>query len=82
VFLWRGLRASLAAPDAFGRLLALGITVMIVGQALINVSVVLKVLPTKGLPLPFISYGGTSLLFTLVAVGVLLNITQHRNAAT
>ena len=81
VFLWRGLRASLAAPDAFGRLLALGITVMIVGQALINISVVIKVLPTKGLPLPFISYGGTSLLFSLVAVGVLLNITQHRNAA-
>jgi cell division protein FtsW len=78
VFLWRGLRASLAAPDAFGRLLALGITVMIVGQALINMSVVVKLLPTKGLPLPFISYGGTSLLFSLVAVGVLLNITQHR----
>jgi cell division protein FtsW len=82
VFLWRGLRASLTAPDAFGRLLALGITVMIVGQALINISVVVKVLPTKGLPLPFISYGGTSLLFSLVAVGVLLNITQHRDTVT
>jgi cell division protein FtsW len=82
VFLWRGLRASLAAPDAFGRLLALGITVMIVGQALINISVVVKVLPTKGLPLPFISYGGTSLLFSLVAVGMLLNITQHRDSVT
>ena len=77
VFFWRGLRASLRAPDPFGRLLAVGISVMIVCQALINISVVLGLLPTKGLPLPFISYGGSSLLFNLVAMGLLLNVSQH-----
>ncbi len=77
VFFWRGLRASLHASDAFGRLIAVGISVMIVCQALINVSVVLGLLPTKGIPLPFVSYGGSSLLFNLVAVGILLNVTQH-----
>ena len=61
----------------FGRLLALGLTVMIVGQALVNMSVVLGLLPTKGIPLPFVSYGGSSLLVNLLAVGILLNITQR-----
>jgi cell division protein FtsW len=77
VYGWRGLRAASAAPDDFGRLAAVGITVMIVGQALINLSVVLGLLPTKGIPLPFVSYGGTSLLVSLLATGVLLNISQH-----
>ena len=77
IFFWRGLAASLGAPDNFGRLLAVGISVMIVCQALINVSVVLGLLPTKGIPLPFVSYGGSSLLFNLVAAGILLNVTQH-----
>jgi len=77
VILVRGLRASAGAPDDFGRLLALGLTVMIVGQALVNMSVVLGLLPTKGIPLPFVSYGGSSLLVNLLAVGVLLNISQH-----
>src|SRR5512140_2743577 len=67
VILWRGMRASLNAPDAFGRYVAAGITMMIVGQALINVSVVLGMMPTKGIPLPFISNGGSSLLFNLAA---------------
>jgi cell division protein FtsW len=71
------LRASLAAPDDFGRFAALGITTMVVGQALINLSVVLGLIPTKGIPLPFISYGGSSLLVMLLATGVLLNISLH-----
>ncbi|MGO8814692.1 MAG: putative lipid II flippase FtsW [Terriglobia bacterium] len=82
VILLRGLRASAGCKDDFGRLLALGLTVMIVGQALINMSVVLGLLPTKGIPLPFVSYGGSSLLVNLVAVGILLNISQQASCAT
>jgi len=74
---WRGLRAAFSAPDGFGRLLALGITAMVLGQALINFAVVLGVVPTKGIPLPFVSYGGSSLLVMLLATGVLLNISQQ-----
>ncbi len=74
---WRGLRAAFAAPDGFGRLLALGITAMVLCQALINFAVVLGMVPTKGIPLPFVSYGGSSLLVMLLATGVLLNISQQ-----
>src|SRR5919106_6354541 len=77
LFFWRGLRASLLAPDRFGKLLALGIVSGIVAQALFNISVVLSLVPTKGIPLPFISYGGSSLVPTLFSVGVLLNISQY-----
>jgi cell division protein FtsW len=77
VFLVRGLRVARLAPDPFGRLLAVGITAMVVIQALINFSVVIGLMPTKGIPLPFISYGGSSLLVTLAAAGVLLNISQR-----
>ena len=77
LFLWRGLRASLLAPDRFAMLLSLGIVTGIVVQALFNISVVLSLVPTKGIPLPFISYGGSSLVPTLAAVGILLNISQH-----
>jgi cell division protein FtsW len=77
VYGWRGLRASFTAPDGFGRLLALGITVMVMSQALINFAVVLGMVPTKGIPLPFVSYGGSSLLVMLLATGVLLNISQQ-----
>jgi cell division protein FtsW len=77
VMLWRGLRASARTTDEFGRLLAVGLTVMIVGQALVNISVVLGLMPTKGIPLPFVSYGGSSLMVNLAAMGVLLNISQH-----
>ena len=77
IFLYRGVRVALGAPDQFGRFLATGITAMVVVQALFNISVVLGMLPTKGIPLPFISYGGTSLFITLASVGVLLNISQH-----
>jgi cell division protein FtsW len=77
ILLWRGLRAALRAPDRFGMLLGLGLVMAIVVQALFNISVVLSLLPTKGIPLPFISYGGSSLVPTLVAMGILLNISQH-----
>ena len=76
MFLWRGMRAALRAPDRFGMLLGIGIVVGIVAQALLNMSVVLALLPTKGIPLPFISYGGSSLVPTLAGVGILLNISQ------
>lgn len=81
LFLWRGIRASLLAPDRFARLLSLGIVSGIVAQALFNISVVLSLVPTKGIPLPFISYGGSSLVPTLAAVGILLNISQHANGS-
>jgi cell division protein FtsW len=77
VYAWRGLRAAFSAPDGFGRLLALGITAMVLCQALINFAVVLGMVPTKGIPLPFVSYGGSSLLVMLLATGVLLNISQQ-----
>ena len=77
IILWRGWRASARCRCEFGRLLAIGLTVMVVGQALVNMSVVLGLLPTKGIPLPLISYGGSSLFVTLAAVGILLNISQE-----
>jgi cell division protein FtsW len=77
VIAWRGLKAAVSAPDGFGAFLALGITMMLVLQALVNMSVVLGLMPTKGIPLPLVSYGGSSLLITLLSVGVLLNISQH-----
>ena len=79
VYGWRGLRASFNAPDGFGRLLALGVTAMVLSQSLINFAVVLGMVPTKGIPLPFVSYGGSSLLVMLLATGVLLNISQRAN---
>jgi cell division protein FtsW len=77
VYGWRGFVAAMKAPDDFGKYVGLGITTMVLGQALINLSVVLGLMPTKGIPLPFISYGGSSLLGMLLATGVLLNISQH-----
>lgn len=77
IFLWRGIRTALRTQDMFGRLLAVGITSMVVVQAFINMSVVLGIMPTKGIPLPFVSYGGSSLFVTLACVGVLLNITKQ-----
>jgi cell division protein FtsW len=73
----RGVRAAVNAPDSFGRLLGIGLSVMIVVQALINISVVLSLVPTKGIPLPFLSYGGSALWADLLAVGILLNLSQH-----
>jgi len=80
VIAWRGLRISARAEDRFGSLFALGITTMIVAQALINISVVLGLLPTKGIPLPLLSNGGSSLLVSLLGIGILLNISQHESA--
>ena len=77
IFLWRGMRAAFRAPDRFGMLLGIGIVVGIVAQALLNISVVLALLPTKGIPLPLISYGGSSLVPTLAGIGILLNISQY-----
>ena len=77
VILWRGLRTAMRTPEGFGRFLATGLTAMIVCQALVNIGVVLALLPTKGMPLPFISYGGTAMLMALTASGVLLNVSQH-----
>jgi cell division protein FtsW len=77
IFLWRGMRASWRTEDLFGRYLAAGITSMVVLQAFINMSVVLGMMPTKGIPLPLVSYGGSSLFVTLACVGVLLNITKQ-----
>ncbi|HUL34623.1 MAG TPA: putative lipid II flippase FtsW [Candidatus Eisenbacteria bacterium] len=74
---WRGLRAAFNAPDRFGSMLALGVTSMVIFQCLINFAVVLGMMPTKGIPLPFVSYGGSSLLVMLLATGVLLNVSQQ-----
>jgi cell division protein FtsW len=75
--LWRGMRIALRVADPFGALAALGITAMLATQALVNLGVVVGLLPTKGLPLPFVSFGGSSLLVAMAGVGLLLNISQH-----
>ncbi len=77
LFLYRGVRAAIVTRDTFGRYLATGIVAMICIQAFFNISVVLALLPTKGIPLPFISYGGSSLFVMLASVGMLLNVTQQ-----
>jgi len=77
VLIWRGLRAGLRAPDRFGAYLALGLTTMLATEALVNLGVVTGSLPTKGLPLPFVSFGGSALFMTLLSTGILLNISQH-----
>jgi cell division protein FtsW len=77
VIAWRGLRAATRAPDRFGAFLALGLTAMVAIQALFNISVVLGLLPTKGIPLPFVSFGGSSLLISMLGMAVLLNVSQH-----
>src|SRR5207237_8016955 len=74
---WRGLRIALRASDSFGAFLALGLTTMVAVQAFINISVVLGLMPTKGIPLPFVSNGGSSLVINLVGMGILLNVSQH-----
>jgi cell division protein FtsW len=82
VIAWRGMRTSMRAPDSFGSFLAIGITMMVVLQAFVNISMVLGMLPTKGIPLPLVSAGGSSLLINLIGVGVLLNISQHAETET
>jgi len=77
VITWRGLRVAMRAPDGFGALLALGLTTMVAVQAFVNISVVLGLMPTKGIPLPFVSAGGSSLVINLLGMGILLNVSQH-----
>jgi cell division protein FtsW len=79
VIAWRGLRIAARAEDTFGSFVALGLTVMIAVQALINMSVVIGLLPNKGFPLPLLSFGGSSLLINLLGMGILLNISQHES---
>ena len=80
VIAWRGLRIAARAEDMFGSFVALGLTTMIAAQAFVNISVVLGLMPTKGIPLPLVSFGGSSLLINLLGMGVLLNISQHESA--
>jgi cell division protein FtsW len=77
---WRGFKAMRSAPDTFGQLVALGLTVLIIAQAFFNISVALSLVPAKGIPLPFISAGGSSLAISLFASGVLLNISKHEGS--
>jgi cell division protein FtsW len=77
VIAWRGFKIAMEAPDRFGAFLAVGLTTMIAAQAFFNISVVLGLVPTKGIPLPLVSHGGSSLLISLLAMGILLNVSQH-----
>ena len=77
LLLWRGIRVGLRVADPFGALLAFGVTALLVNQAVVNMGVVVGLFPTKGLPLPFVSSGGSSLLVTMAAVGILLNVSQR-----
>lgn len=77
IFVWRGIKIAMEAKDTFGSLLAVGITSVVAVQALINIAVVTGSMPVTGVPLPFISYGGSSLVLNLMAMGVLLNISRQ-----
>ncbi len=79
VIAWRGARIAMRAEDSFGSFVAIGLTTMVAAQALVNISVVLGLMPTKGIPLPLVSAGGSSLLINLLGMGVLLNISQHES---
>jgi len=72
-----GLKISAGAPDDFGRLLALGIVIMIISQAFVNIGGMIGVLPLTGIPLPFVSHGGTALFITLVEAGIVMNISRQ-----
>ena len=77
VFVWRGINIAMKSKDMFGTLIAVGITSVIAVQALINVAVVTGSMPVTGVPLPFISYGGTSLFINMIAMGILLNVSRQ-----
>jgi cell division protein FtsW len=79
IFIWRGIKVSMNAPDVFGSLMAIGITSLIAVQVIINVAVVTSSMPTTGMPLPFFSYGGNSLVFLMSEIGILLNISRYAN---
>jgi cell division protein FtsW len=78
VLIWLGVKIAYFARDLFGQFLAFGLVTMIALQVLINIAAVTAIIPTKGMPLPFISYGGTSLVYSLASIGLLLNIAKHR----
>ncbi len=77
VLIWRGIKVAMSAPDLFGSLTAIGITTLIAIQVIINVAVVTSSMPVTGMPLPFFSYGGTSLVFLMAGIGILLNISRY-----
>lgn len=77
ILFWRGIKAAIHAPDNYGYYLGMGVTLILVLQALVNICVVLSLMPTKGITLPFVSNGGSSLLMSSLAAGILLNISQH-----
>ena len=79
IMLWRGVRTSLKAPDRFGFYLALGVTCLLVFQGFANMAVCVGLIPTTGIALPFVSYGGSSLLASMLALGLLVNVSQHSN---
>ena len=76
ILIWRGVLIAMRSPDMFGSLMAIGITALIAIQVIINVAVVTSSMPATGMPLPFFSYGGTSLFFLLCEMGILLNISR------
>jgi cell division protein FtsW len=78
VFAYRGIRIAIAAPDRFGFFLAAGCTAMIIIQAFVNIGVVTSSWPVTGVPLPFISFGGSSLIVSLVAVALIINVGRYR----
>jgi cell division protein FtsW len=77
LILYRGIRIALGAPNLFGTMMAVGISSLIAMQTIINIAVVTACIPTKGLPLPFLSFGGSSLIFNLIGIGIMLNISMH-----
>lgn len=79
LFAWRGFKVAISAPDIYGSIMAAGLTTMIVLQALMNIAVVTASMPVTGIPLPFLSFGGSALIFTLAGVGILLNISRYVN---
>ena len=79
IIIWRGIRIALNVEDLFGCLLATGIVALITVQSLIHIAVVTSSIPTTGIPLPLVSYGGTSLVLYMSAIGILLNISRHVN---
>jgi cell division protein FtsW len=81
LFLWLGIRTATRAPDRFGGLLALGLVAWVAAETLINVGAVVGVLPVTGIPLPFISFGGSSLVITMAAAGVLINVARQGEAS-
>ena len=81
-FALRGYRVATHAPDLFGMLIVVGITTLIITQVGLNIASMLSLAPLSGLPLPFISHGGTALLVTLGAIGIILNVSKYRKPAT